>query len=176
VRRLTDPERLQAFMEGLARAARRPSRVYFTGGATALLFGWRSSTVDVDIALGEESDDLLRAIPALKEGLEINVELASPSDFIPELPGWRERSPFIERIGKLDFYHYDLYAQALSKIERGHELDVSDVQEMLARGLVDPDTLFQLFARIEPELFRFPAIDPKSFRRRVEELAPRPQS
>ena len=105
--------------------------------------------MDVDIALGEESEDVLRAIPALKEGLEINVELASPGDFIPELPGWQERSPFISRIRKLDFYHYDLYAQALSKIERGHELDVTDVQEMLARGLVDPDMLLELFARIE---------------------------
>jgi hypothetical protein len=102
--------------------------------------------------------------------------LASPGDFIPELPGWRERSPFIERIGTLDFYHYDLYAQALSKIERGHELDVSDVQEMLARGLVDPDMLLELFARIEPELFRFPAIDPTSFRSRVEEVAQPPHS
>lgn len=176
MRRLTDPKRLRAFMEGLARAARRPSRVYFTGGATALLFGWRSSTVDVDLALGEDADDVLRAIPALKEGLEINVELASPSDFIPELPGWRERSPFISRIGKLDFYHYDLYAQALSKIERSHELDVSDVGEMLARGLVDPDMLLDLFARIEPELFRFPAIDPTSFRSRVEEVAQPPHS
>lgn len=176
MRRLTDPKRLRAFMEGLAQAARRPSRVYFTGGATALLFGWRSSTVDVDLALGEDADDVLRAIPALKEGLEINVELASPSDFIPELPGWRERSPFISRIGKLDFYHYDLYAQALSKIERSHELDVSDVGEMLARGLVDPDMLLDLFARIEPELFRFPAIDPTSFRSRVEEVAQPPHS
>ena len=171
MRRLTDPRRLQAFMEGLARAVRRPSRVYFTGGATALLFGWRPSTVDVDIALGEDSDEILRALPALKEALEINIELASPGDFIPELPGWQERSPFISRIGRLDFYHYDLYAQALSKIERGHELDVSDVQEMLSRGLVEPDKLLELFGRIEPELFRFPAIDPGSFRRRVEEVA-----
>jgi hypothetical protein len=29
-----------------------------------------------------------------------------------------------------------------------------------------------MFARMEPELFRFPAIDPPSFRRAVDELFP----
>jgi hypothetical protein len=29
------------------------------------------------------------------ERLGFNVELASPPDFIPELPGWRERSPLV---------------------------------------------------------------------------------
>jgi hypothetical protein len=37
-------------------------------------------------------------------------------------------------------------------------------------GLVEPETLFELFERIEPELFRHPAIDPSSFRRAVEEF------
>jgi hypothetical protein len=40
-----------------------------------------------------ESDAVLRELVALKDRLGINVELASPPDFIPELPGWRERSP-----------------------------------------------------------------------------------
>jgi hypothetical protein len=38
-------------MEGLGRHARGPGRVYLTGGATALLEGWRASTVDVDLKL-----------------------------------------------------------------------------------------------------------------------------
>lgn len=157
-------------MAGLAAAVRRGGRVYFTGGATALLFGWRLATVDIDIELGENSDELLRALPHLKEALQVNVELASPSQFIPELPGWRERSRFIERVRSVDFYHYDLYAQALSKIERAHQLDLTDVREMLDRGLVQPFKLLTLFEQIEPELFRYPSIDPRSFRRRVEEI------
>lgn len=64
-------------------------------------------------------DRLFRALPQLKEELEINIELASPDPFIPELPGWQERSLFVAREGRLSFYHYDLFAQALAKIERG---------------------------------------------------------
>jgi hypothetical protein len=133
-----------------------------------VLLDWRASTIDIDVEIRPESDAILRAIPEIKESHEVNVELASPGHFIPELPGWEERSPFIRREGPLFFHHYDFYAQALSKIERGHARDLTDVREMFARELVEADRLMTLFAAIEPELFRFPAIDPKSFRDAVE--------
>jgi len=41
---------------------------------------------------------------------------------------------------------------------------------MIARGLIDPDRALAYFARLEPELFRFPAIDPPAFRHAVEEV------
>lgn len=169
MRELTDAPRLRRFMQTLGAEADREGRVYFTGGATAVLLGWRPTTIDADISIVPESDRLLRALPGLKETLRMNVELASPAHFIPELPGWEQRSPFIAREGKLSFHHYDLYAQALAKIERGHARDRQDVQEMLGRGLVDPQRLRELFAQIEPELYRYPALDPPSFRRAVEE-------
>lgn len=168
MRRPVDAERIRAFMRALGTEADRPGRVYFTGGATAVLVGWRRSTIDVDIKPEPESDRLLRAIVQLKESLEINVELAAPDQFIPELPGWRERSEFVAREGRLDFHHYDLYAQALAKIERAHAQDEIDVAEMLSRGLVDRVELRRLFSEIEPLLFRYPAIDPPAFRRAVE--------
>jgi predicted HicB family RNase H-like nuclease len=124
--------------------------------------------VDLDIKMVPEHDALFRAIPALKEKLEVNVELASPADFIPELPGWQERSRFIVREGKIDFFHYDFYSQALSKLQRGHGKDLEDVQEMIERKLVEPRKATELFEAIEGQLYRFPAIDPASFRRRVE--------
>ena len=39
---------------------------------------------------------------------------------------------------------------------------------MIARKLVDPVRLSSHFEEIEPRLYRFPAIDPASFRARVE--------
>jgi len=76
------------------------------------LFGWRETTVDIDLRFEPELDELFRAIPAIKEKLQINVELASPSDFIPPLPGWQDRSQYIGREGKVSFFHYDPYSQA----------------------------------------------------------------
>jgi len=142
--------------------------VYLTGGATALSEGWRDATIRVDMKLVPESDDILRAIARLKEHLEINVELSAPSDFIPELPGWETRSRFLVQEGTLAFYHYDLYSQALSKIERRHQKDLADVQAMLDRGLIERKRLQELYDAIEPLLFRYPAIDRSTFGRAVE--------
>jgi hypothetical protein len=155
-------------MEAFGRAARIDVRVHLVGGATAVLMGWRSTTIDVDFVMRPEDDALLRAIPALKEELQINVELASPADFIPLPPGWEDRGTFVAQVGRVAFFHFDLYGQALAKVERGHRQDLNDVREMLARGLIERGRALEYFARIEPELYRFPALDPVSFRRAVE--------
>jgi hypothetical protein len=170
MRRLADAARIRAFMDAVGRAARREIRIYFTGGATAVLGGWRLGTIDVDILMVPEDDQVFRSIPHLKESLELNIELASPADFIPELPGWQDRSPAIDRRGKVAYFHYDPYAQALAKIERGHAQDEADVQELIKRGEVDRDQLMQHFEVIEPLLYRYPAIDPAAFRRAVEKV------
>jgi Nucleotidyltransferase of unknown function (DUF6036) len=168
-----DAARLGALMRQLGAAARHPGRVYLTGGATAVLEGWRASTIDVDLKMVPEQDEVFRAIPRLKEELSINVELASPADFIPELPGWDDRSRAILTEGKLTFCHYDFYAQALAKIERGHATDLEDVEQMIRRGLVDPGRLLGFLHAIEPQLTRYPALDPASFQRAVEAVVTR---
>jgi hypothetical protein len=169
VRELTDARRLQAFMEALGRAAGAETRVYLTGGASAVLLGWRATTIDADIKMVPDRDELFRVLPELKERLRLNVELASPSDFIPELPGWPDRSPFISREGQVSFHHYDFYSQALSKIERGHAQDRGDVRKMLESGLVETARLRALFEQIQPGLVRYPAIEPTKFRRALED-------
>lgn len=133
--------RLQEFMKALGNAVAQPARIFLVGGATAVLCGWRDSTIDIDLKAIPDSDEILRALHALKGRLQINIELASPDDFIPELPSWEKRSRFICQEGKLTFLHYDFYAQALAKIERGHRVDLLDVQEMIQAGFVDPARL-----------------------------------
>lgn len=163
-----DSVNLRTFMRELARLSRAAGRVYLTGGASAVLLEWRPVTIDVDLKIVPDSGAVLTAIRDLKEKLDINVEFASPEDFIPALPGWEERSRFIVREHQLDYFHYDFYAQCLSKIERGHRKDLADVHSMLSSGLVEPAKLRALFDRIEPELLRYPAINPAKFRHALE--------
>lgn len=132
--------------------------------------GWRDTTIDIDLAFDPELDELFRALPVLKEKLEINIELACPSDFIPPLLDWQERSQYIRREGKVDFYHYDPYSQALAKIERGHAQDLLDVEAMQRDGLLERAKLLALFEAIEPQLYRYPAIDPGSFSKAVHRI------
>ncbi len=164
-----DEPRIRALARELSRVARGPVRVYLTGGSTAVLEGWRASTVDIDLRFEPEADELLRVLPVLKERLDINVELVSPPDFIPQLPGWQERSPLVFREGVVEVRHFDLYSQALAKIERGFEQDLDDVRSMIANGLVQPARLRELYGSIEPLLYRYPAIDPATFRRKLDE-------
>lgn len=164
-----DAERLAAFMRAVGRAADEDGLCYLTGGATAVLLGWRASTIDVDIRLEPEQESVLRALQTLKQELQLNVEVASPGDFVPLPAGWRERSLSAGREGRLTFLHFDPYAQALAKLERGHARDLADVDAMLERGLVERERLRRMYEEIEPELFRFPAVDPAQFRAAVDE-------
>lgn len=170
MRELADSTRIEQFMRELGRVVEGEGSVYLTGGATAVLYGWRATTIDVDIKLIPDRDEILREIPRLKEELDLNIELAAPSDFIPLPAGWEDRSPLIGKERGLSFHHFDPVAQALSKAERGHSQDIQDIQEMIANGLVDPAEALRQFELIEPDLYRFPAIDPGSFRKAVMEL------
>ena len=163
----TDAAKLRAFMAALGQRVRGPGRIYLAGGATAVLHGWRPMTIDIDLKPDPEPPGLFEALAILKDELDINLELASPDDFIPPIPGWRERSLFIARHGPLEFYHYDPYGQALSKLQRGHTRDLEDACSLLRAGLIRADRLQDMFDSIEPDLIRYPAIDPGSFRAAV---------
>ena len=97
MRHETNRERVEKLMVELGRVAREPGRIYFTGGVSAVLIGWREMTMDVDLKPDPEPEGIFEALPRLKDELEINIELASPDDFIPALEGWRDRSVFIAR-------------------------------------------------------------------------------
>ena len=48
-------------------------------------------------------------------------------------------------------------------------MDRADVAEMLRRGLATAAGLREMFDRIRPNLYRYPAIDPDSFARALDE-------
>ena len=171
MRQPTEAARVRDLMKRLGAESRGPGRIYLVGGASAVLLDWRATTVDVDLKLDPEPAGVFEALARVKDALNINVELAAPDDFMPTLPGWRDRSVFIARHGLVDFFHYDFYAQALAKIERGHERDLRDVEAMGRRRLIESARLLDLFRAIEPALIRWPAIEPASFRDRVRSAA-----
>jgi hypothetical protein len=160
-------QKLREFMEALAAEAQSSGNVYFTGGATALLLGIREQTIDVDLKLDPEPSGVFKAIAALKNKLDLNVELAAPSDFIPVAPDWQTRSVYIDRFGLVSFYHFDLLAQALSKIERGYANDLDDAKAFLRAADRTPGDLWHYYQSVQPNLERYPAINPADLERKV---------
>lgn len=163
-----DRARIRRLLAALGRRLREPHTVYLVGGTTAVVEGWRATTVDIDLRPEPDSDELLRALAELKERLDVNVELASPLDFLPDLPDWRDRSPWVERHHRLEVRHLDLRLQALAKLERGFETDLLDVRAMLDRELVAPAELRTSLDAMQDRLFRFPAVDASGLARRLE--------
>jgi Nucleotidyltransferase of unknown function (DUF6036) len=156
-------DRLRALLREISDAAPGPGpyRVYLVGGGTAVYSGWRPSSVDAD--LYSEQEEVFRRIQEIKERLNINVEFARPEHFVPALPGTEDRHVFIERIGAVDFFHYDPYAQVLAKVVRGFRRDLDDAGHFVRDGMVDPDTLRELVGSIPEDAYnRYPALSPSA--------------
>lgn len=167
-------ERLVSLMKELARTAPRAGtyRVYLVGGGTAVYVGWRRSSIDVD--LFSDRQDVFRNIQALKERLNMNIEFARPEDFVPPLRGSGDRHVFIETMGPISFYHYDPYAQLLSKIVRGFQRDLEDAGEFVRRGMVDPDRFRTLVAAIPDTAYaRYPSLSRSGVEGAVETFLPK---
>jgi hypothetical protein len=152
-------EGLRALMDELARCApdRRTYRVYFVGGGTAVHEGWRESTIDADLYSDDER--VFRDVQAIKERLHVNIEFARPEDFVPALAGSEARHVFIETVGRVSFFHYDPYAQLLSKVVRGFDRDLRDAKSLIASGMVDPDKFRSLVQGIQDRAYsRYPSL------------------
>lgn len=167
MRELSTHGKIHKFFEELGKVAKVPISFYVTGGTSAVLMGWRESTIDIDFMCEPENDLLFKSFPKIKEVLNINLEQAAPSQFIPELPDWQGRSQFICTCGKISFYHYDFYSQALSKIERGHQKDLLDVQNMVKSDLIQCKKLEALFLQIEDNIYKYVSLNKDSFKKAV---------
>jgi hypothetical protein len=167
VRPEADRERIQRLLKTLGRRVRAQHTLYLAGGASAVIEGFRPSTLDVDLRPEPDSDELMRELARAKDELDINIETASPIDFLPELSGWREHSLHIAMHGNLEVRHMDFRLQALAKLERASEQDLNDVRDMLARRLVTREELAEGFEQMRPRLFRYLAVDADALARRV---------
>lgn len=82
------------------------------------------------------------------------------------LVGWRDTTRDVDLIIKPE----SDAPQALAKIERGHARDLADVRAMLARELVTPAALRTAFDRKASQLYRYPAVDPDTYRRALDDI------
>ncbi len=67
MRQVADVDRIRRFIHVFGAAADVATRIYFTGGATAVLLGWRESTIDVDIKVEPDTDALFQRCESLSQ-------------------------------------------------------------------------------------------------------------
>lgn len=174
LRQRVDRARIELFLKRLSEQFRRPARIYLVGGTTVVFQAIRQQTMDIDLVLEVSPADhgeLIQAIRELKNSLSINVEEASPGNFIPLPTGYGNRHEFVGRFGSLDVLHFDLYSTALSKIERGRVQDIEDVLALLRAGRIEWGKLKEFFDEILPRMGKESLRqDPVEFRQNFEAL------
>ncbi|HZO72846.1 MAG TPA: DUF6036 family nucleotidyltransferase [Ktedonobacteraceae bacterium] len=125
---------------------RQPGRLYITGGAALVHRGIRSGqTLDIDIQITIDPANLMTQVVQLKQKMNINIEFSSPGDFMPLPQQWEARSEFVNRYGQVDVFYFDWYSIALSKMQRGSQQDIIDVQLLVNQKFVDVRELDLLY-------------------------------
>lgn len=165
-------ERLQELMRELARTAPRQGthRVYIVGGGTAVLSGWRATSVDADLHADDEA--VFHDIQGIKERLNVNVEFTRPEQFVPPLSGTQDRHLFVQTLRNVSFWHYDPYAQVFSKLARGLERDLADARSFVRSGLVEPERLLALVRAVPAAAYaRYPRLAPTRLLAVIEAFA-----
>lgn len=158
--------------------AEESGALYLVGGSMLVYQGYRPRTRDVNYRVELTSGDdgqFIQALRATQRVSNLNVEQASPADFIPLPHGWKERSPFLTQEGGLTVYAFDPLSTALSKIERGQERDIDDVLALCRAKVLTVDEIVAGFKEIAPRIEReaLPRITEDDFRRKIEAFAQR---
>lgn len=142
---------IDAFPRELGRRFAGRAVLYLAGGSMLEYEGFRSRTLDIDyrveITAGDDGQ-FIQALRAAQRAVNLDVEPASPADFIPLPAGWRERSRFLVQEGGLTVYAFDTLSMALAKIERGQERDIVDVLALCQAGLLTVEAIERGFEEI----------------------------
>lgn len=149
-----DKRAIESFLQQLGRTFRKPGRLYIVGGAALVHAGVRPGfTQDIDVQVsGANEGEMIVAIQRLIQQMQINVEFASPADFIPLPSGWEMHAQYVGRYGEIDVFYFDFYSIALSKIERGNSRDIEDVNLLVQQGIITLDELDRAYQEVLAQL------------------------
>ena len=99
--------------------------------------------------------EFIECIRSISREMQIQVEQASPDEFLPLPSGYENRHRYIGRYGNLEVFHFDFYSVALGKLNRGTEKDFSDVTQMVQVGVIRFSELEGYLQEILPKLETF---------------------
>lgn len=170
MRSSVDKMAIESFLRELSRTFRKPGRLYLVGGAALVHAGVRPGfTVDIDVQVGGKNEgELIVAIQRLIQQMQINVEFASPADFMPLPSDWEMHAQYVGRYGEIDVFYFDFYSIALSKIERGNSRDIADVRLLVQQKVIALDELDIAYQEVLAQLGqgRYPKLTPQRFTER----------
>ena len=153
---------------------RRPVRFYLVGGIVLIDLGLRGATLDIDyVADADEPaalDELEQAIRSLKEELNVNVEPASPADFLPIPASALGRSRYVGQFSSVSVYYYHLPSVVIAKAARGLEQDLADIESLLQSAEVGWDQVEETWLEVRASPTGWLRYEPDEVERRLDAL------
>lgn len=168
MRPTVDKAEIERFLRTFGQQYRKPGRLYIAGGAALVHAGIRSGRTQ-DIYIEVTDGNMLFTIDQLKHRLHLNIEIASPRDFMPVPTQWEAMSQYVGRYGDIEVFYFGFYSIALSKIDRGTTRDLQDVQLLVQQKAIDLPTLDGAFQDVMSQVqtsqgrMRYPRFDPTAF-------------
>lgn len=174
MRQRTDRTRLRGFLLALGRRLRRPVRLYLVGGSVMIDLGLRSATLDIDYDADADDpsalEDLELAIRSLKNELDINIEPASPADYLPVSPSVYAMSRYIGQFGPVSVYYYHLPSLVIAKAARAYEQDLDDAEQLIRTGEVTWAEIAETWTEMRARPIGWLRYEPDDVERRLDIL------
>jgi hypothetical protein len=160
---------LRKFFERLGEQVSGSAQLYLVGGSALCLLGSPRETLDIDYFIENAPPATEEIIKTLSAELKLDLESVPIGEFIPLPPDAETRRRLVGRFGQVEVYIFDLYSIALSKIARGFESDLEDVEFLLREELIFWDLLKTYFVNVLPEAYKAD-INPHEFKTYFETL------
>jgi hypothetical protein len=162
-------EILQNFFQRFGEQITCPATIYLPGGSALCLLGSSRETLDVDYSMESTVPEIEQILERLASELRLDLEYVPLKEFIPLPEDAELRHQFVGRYGNLEVYIFDPYSIALSKIARGFESDIEDVEFLINQKLITWEVLTKHYQSVLPRA-RNVDIDPREFQQYFETL------
>jgi hypothetical protein len=151
-----ESDQIRAYLYTLGNRYTHPAQLYLLRGSALCLLGSPRPTLDIDY-IGDDlkKDDLQIKMEEIAREMGLDVEAVPINSFIPVPSGGNKRSLHIGKFGKIDVYVFDPYSIALSKLERGFDIDFDDIVFLIKRGFVDLGKLEEIMNASLPRAREF---------------------
>lgn len=135
-------DHIRAFLTEVSRRHTQPDTLILLGGGALCLLGSPRATLDIDyVGHDLHKSALQQVIDQVAKEMQLDVEAVPIDEFVP-LPDEAQarRLPF-GQFGSIEVAILDPYTIALSKLDRGFDIDLEDVLFLLHQGLIQLEEL-----------------------------------
>ncbi len=144
--------RIEKFLIAVGDRCEAESTLFLLGGGALGLLGGERPTGDLDY-VGDDLrlTSLQKLMAQIADEMQIDLEAVPIAKFVPLPIGAERRMILIGQFGNLTAYVFDPYTIALSKLDRGFDIDLDDICFLIHHQLI---TIEQLDAFVEESILQ----------------------